>query len=59
MNTECSAARLKSALAGSLPADDEAALQQHLFWGWLISFLAVLGMGQWSLDAYWARQTNR
>lgn len=28
-----------------------AALQQHLFWGWLIAFLAIVGLGQWTVDA--------
>jgi putative oxidoreductase len=27
-----------------------AALQQHLFWAWLIAFLAIMGMGRWAMD---------
>ena len=30
MNTPCSIALLESALAGNLPADDEASLHRHL-----------------------------
>jgi putative oxidoreductase len=28
------------------------ALQQHVFWGWLLAVLALIGLGQWTVD-YW------
>jgi putative oxidoreductase len=30
----------------------DAALQQHMFWGWILITLAIIGFGQYSLD-YW------
>lgn len=32
-----------------------AAMQQHLFWGWLLALLAVVGLGQWTAD-YWLKK---
>ena len=31
------------------------ALQQHVFWGWMLACLALVGVGQWSLDC-WLKQ---
>lgn len=28
------------------------ALQQHVFWGWMLAMLAIVGMGQWSADCW-------
>lgn len=27
-----------------------AALQQHIFWAWLLAFIAVMGGGKWAVD---------
>ncbi len=27
-----------------------AALQQHVFWGWLLACIAIVGTGQWAVD---------
>jgi putative oxidoreductase len=29
-----------------------AALQQHVFWGWLLACIAIVGTGQWALDSW-------
>jgi putative oxidoreductase len=32
-----------------------AALQQHVFWGWLLACIAIVGTGQWAADC-WLKQ---
>lgn len=27
-----------------------AAMQQHVFWGWMLAMLAIVGVGRWSVD---------
>lgn len=29
-----------------------AALQQHVFWGWLLACIAIVGTGQWGVDCW-------
>jgi putative oxidoreductase len=29
-----------------------AALQQHVFWGWMLACIAIVGTGQWAVDAW-------
>jgi putative oxidoreductase len=35
-----------------------AALQQHQFWGSLLAGLAIWGVGQWSVDGWFAKRKN-
>jgi putative oxidoreductase len=32
-----------------------AAMQQHVFWGWVLACIAIVGTGQWALDG-WLKQ---
>ncbi len=33
-----------------------AALQQHVFWAWVLAMLAIVGIGQWSADCWFKRR---
>ncbi len=41
---------VNAAAVASLAEIAPAAMQQHLFWGWLLAFIAVVGTGQWAVD---------
>jgi putative oxidoreductase len=41
---------VNAAAVASLADIAPAAMQQHLFWGWLLAFIAVVGTGQWAVD---------
>jgi putative oxidoreductase len=43
----------------SYPALEEAAVQQHVFWGSLLVGLALWGPGRWSLDRFIAPRLER
>ncbi len=32
------------------------ALQQHVFWGWMLAMLAIVGVGQWSIDCWFKKR---
>jgi putative oxidoreductase len=38
----------------SLPDIAPAALQKHVFWGWLLATLAIVGIGRWAVD-HWLK----
>jgi putative oxidoreductase len=33
-----------------------AAMQQHVFWGWVLACLAMVGVGRWSMDCWLQRR---
>jgi putative oxidoreductase len=45
--------------ANSLSEIAPAALQQHVFWGCLITGLALWGPGKWSLENWWPGERSR
>jgi putative oxidoreductase len=32
------------------------AFQQHVFWGWMLAMLAIIGVGQWSVDCWLSKR---
>jgi putative oxidoreductase len=32
------------------------AFQQHVFWGWMLAMLAIIGVGQWSADCWLSKR---
>jgi putative oxidoreductase len=39
----------------SLPDIAPAALQKHVFWGWILATLAIVGIGRWAVD-HWIKR---